>query len=131
VTDDIAERVMKDLPQTQAKIASYRKDTADLKAKLPALQLKRFTEAELRTMIGTLLQAAADGLAMADQALEIVRNRQEVIERLRAEKGKAIMANAHLANQLARDRGQRTILRAVPGDRAAPDDDPPEPPDAA
>jgi hypothetical protein len=131
VTDDIAEQAMKDLPQTQAKIASYRKDTADLKAKLPALQLKRFTEAELRTMIGTLLQAAADGLAMADQALEIVQNRQEVIERLRAEKGKAIAANAHLANQLAQARGQRTTLRVVPGDRELLDDDPPEPPDAA
>jgi phosphoglycolate phosphatase-like HAD superfamily hydrolase len=103
----------------------------DLKAKLPTLQLKRFTEAELRTMIGTLLQAAADGLAMADQALEIVQNRQEVIERLRAEKGKAIAANAHLANQLAQARGQRTTLRVVPGDRELLDDDPPEPPDAA
>jgi hypothetical protein len=126
MTDDIAEQAMKNLPQTQAKIASYRKDTADLKEKLPTLQFKRFTEAELRTMIGTLLQAADDGLAMADQALEIVQNRQEVIERLRAEKGKAITANAHLANQLAQARGQRPALRAVPGGRELPDDDPPD-----
>lgn len=125
MTDDMAERVMKDLPQTQAKIASYRKDTADLKAKLPTLQLKKFTESELRTMIGTLLQAAADGLAMADQALEIVQNRQEAIERLRVEKSKAILTNSRLERELAQATGQRPALRAVPGDRETPDDDPP------
>jgi hypothetical protein len=58
-------------------------------------------------------------------ALEMVQNRQEVIERLRAEKGKTIAANAHLANQLAQAKGQRTALRAVPGAREPPDDDPP------
>jgi hypothetical protein len=126
MTDDMAEQVMKNLPQTQAKIASYRKDTADLKAKLPTLQLKRFTEAELRAMIGTLLQAAADGLAMADQALEIVQNRQEAIERLRVEKSKAIMANSRLERELTQATGQRPALRAVPGDRDPPDDDPPD-----
>jgi hypothetical protein len=122
--DYIAEQAMKELPQTQAKIASYRKDTADLKAKLPTLQLKRFAEAELRTMVGTLLQAAAEGLAMADQALEIVQNRQEVIERLRVEKSKAIAAASRATNELVQLKGQRTALRAVPGARELPDDPP-------
>jgi hypothetical protein len=122
--DYIAEQAMKELPQTQAKIASYRKDTADLKAKLPTLQLKRLTEPELRTMIGTLLQAAAEALAMAEQALEIVQNRQEAIERLRVEKSKAIMANSRLERELAQATGQHTALRAVPGAREPRDDDP-------
>ena len=77
-------------------------------------------------MIGTLLQAAADGLTMADQALEIVQNRQEAIERLRVEKSKAIMANSRLEREFAQARGQHTALRPVPGDREPPDDDPPD-----
>jgi hypothetical protein len=100
--DDIAERFMRDLPKTLAKIAAYRKGVAKLEAKLRTSPLQSLEPDDVKTMFEALFRVASDGLTMAEQA----------IERLQAD-------------------GQRTALRAVPGDREPPDDDPPEPPDAA
>jgi hypothetical protein len=100
--DNIAEHFMRDLPKTLAKIAAYRKDMAKLEAKLRTSPLQSLESDDVKTMFEALFRVASDGLTMAEQA----------IERLQAD-------------------GQRTALRAVPGDREPPDDDPPEPPDAA
>ena len=56
---------------------------------------------------------------------------EQAIGRLQAERNEAQATVAKLTRELAQAKGQRTALRAVPGDRELPDDDPPEPPDAA
>jgi hypothetical protein len=121
MTDDIAEQAMKDLPQTQAKIASYRKGVADLEAQLPTFPWQKFEPDEVRAMFDALLRVTSDSLTMAEQA----------IGRLQAERNVAQATVAKLTRELVQAKGQRTALRAVPGDRELPDDDPPEPPDAA
>jgi hypothetical protein len=93
--DNIAEHFMRDLPKTLAKIAAYRKGVAKLEAKLRTLPLQDLGPDDVKTMFEALLRVASDGLTMAEQA----------IERLQAD-------------------GQRTALRAVPGAREPPDDDP-------
>jgi hypothetical protein len=50
---------------------------------------------------------------------------------LRAARDEMQARLARLEHELAQAKGQRPALRAVPGDRGLPDDDPPEPPDAA
>ena len=94
--DDIAERFMRDLPKTLAKIAAYRKGVANLEAKLRTLPLQSLEPDDVKTMFEALFRVTSDSLTMAEQA----------IERLQAD-------------------GQRTALRAVPGAREPPDDDPP------
>jgi hypothetical protein len=95
MSDDIAERFMRDLPKTLAKIAAYRKGVAKLETKLRASPLQSLEPDDVKTMFETLFRVTSDGLTMAEQA----------IERLQAD-------------------GQRTALRAVPGAREPPDDDP-------
>jgi hypothetical protein len=56
---------------------------------------------------------------------------EQAIGRLQAERNEAQATVAKVTCELAQAKGQRTALRAVPGARELPDDDPPEPPDAA
>ena len=113
--DDIAEHFMRDLPKTLAKIAAYRKGVANLEAKLRTLPLQSFGSEDVKTMFEALFRVTSDGLTMAEQA----------IERLQAERNEAQATVAKLTRELAQARGQRTTLRAVPGNREPPDDDPP------
>jgi hypothetical protein len=119
--DDIAERFMRDLPKTLAKIAAYRKGVAKLEAKLRTSPLQSLEPDDVNTMFEALFHVASDGFAIAEQA----------IGRLQVERNEAQATVAKLTRELAQAKGQRTALRAVPGDRGLPDDDPPEPPDAA
>ena len=115
MTDDIAEQAMKDLPQAQTKIASYRKGVADLEAQLPTFPWQKFRPEEVRAMFDALLRVTSDSLTMAEQA----------IERLQAERNVVQATVAKLTHELAQANGQRPALRAVPGAREPPDDDPP------
>ena len=119
--DDIAERFMRDLPKTLAKIAAYRKGVAKLEAKLRTSPLQSLGPDDGKTMFEALFRVATDSLTMAEQA----------IGRLQAERNEAQATVAKLTRELAQANGQRMALRAVPGARELPDDGPPEPPDAA
>jgi polyhydroxyalkanoate synthesis regulator phasin len=118
MTDDIVERVFQDLPQRQAKTKADRENVERLERELPQLKLgQRGVPEDIEKLIASILAATRESLALAEQALGLLRNRQDEIDRLREE--------------VAQLKGQRPALRAVPGARELPDDDPPEPPGAA
>ncbi len=113
--DDIAGHFMRDLSKTLAKIAAYRKGVASLEAKMRTLPLQDLGPDDVKTMFEALLRVTSDSLTMAEQA----------IGRLQAERNEAQATVAKLTCELAQANGQRTALRAVPGPREPPDDDPP------
>jgi len=89
--DDIAERFMRDLPKTLAKIAAYRKGVANLDAKLRTLPLQSLGPDDVKTMFEALFRVASDGLTMAEQA----------IGRLQAERNEAQATVAKLTREIA------------------------------
>jgi hypothetical protein len=113
--DDIAERFMSDLPKTLAEIATYRKGMANLEAKMRTLPLQDLGPDDVKTMFKALLRVTSDSLTMAEQA----------IGQLQAERNVAQATIAKLTRELAQANGHRPALRAVPGAREPPDDDPP------
>jgi hypothetical protein len=94
---------------------------ANLEAKLRTPPLQSLEPDDVNTVFAALFRVASDSLTMAEQA----------IGRLQVERNEAQATVAKLTRELAQAKGQRTALRAMPGDRELPDDDPPEPPDAA
>ena len=93
--DDIAERFMRDLPKTLAKIAAYRKGVANLEAKLQTLPLQSLGPDDVKTMFEALFRVTSDSLTMAEQA----------IGRLQAERNETQATVAKLTRELAPGQG--------------------------
>jgi hypothetical protein len=84
MSDDIVERVFQDLPHTQAKMKADRENIERMERELPQLKLKqRKVPDDIQKLIADLLVATRESITRAEQALGLLRNRQDEIDRLR------------------------------------------------